>query len=635
MRATTFTLAAAAVLLAVAGCGESRNQDPTDFLVITSSPANLQTNVPAASVIQIRFTEPVDHRTVIGTNQVILVDQGNSVVPISYSFDGEIMSVTPGSPLGSNRTYGIAVREGVRDIYGQNIDTPFAATFSTGMTVTTIPNWPPFMIQSIPAPVPLGASGTFTVVGPLAQARAWHTQNLLFDGRVLVTGGERTVGFSNTERSAELFDYKLLTWSNSKSNGAKGMYYCRAGHTATLLTNGKVFISGGTPNGKEIHATAEMYDPITDNFTAVACPMTSSRVFHTATLLSNGNVLLVGGVVPINNPFTILTDTMEVFDMNGGVFNPCVVTLLAQNVFIQQPGQPIQAGQLPLGRAFHTANTLPDGSVLIAGGYTPPDVFIPFTTTDSQIYIPDAYGAGHMGTIRHTANTMRTSRACHTATTIPSGEAVGLIYIFGGFSNNPYTGACASGEVFDISAVATAANSQFLGQNGCFTMLAANMNSTRRGHTATFIPAGLVWNPNKQSNNAYQTSDGLILLAGGACYAGIQTQVQTPPYPDLWLEPVGCACSATISADLFDPWAFGKVPGLSFRGTDQSGACFQTRNASGVIQNIPQCAIGRFNHRASGFPNGQVLLTGGMDCGFCIPAPFEGIMLSSCVIYNP
>ncbi len=634
---TGLTVVMIAAIAVGAGCAKSRDGDPTDFLVISSSPANLQTNVLNSSVIQLRFTEPVDHRTVIGTSQVILVDQSNSLVPISYSFSGEILTITPGSPLGPGATYGVAVREGVRDIYGQNIETPYAMTFSTGISIAAIPNWPPFMITQQPGQQQLGPPGTFTVVGPLNQARAWHTQTLLFDGHVLVTGGERTVGFTNTERSAEIYDPKLLNWTYSKNNGGKGMYYNRAGHTATLLLNGKVFIAGGTPNGKEIHNTAEIYDPISDTFTSVASQMNLGRVFHTASLISNGNVLLAGGVVPISNPLTILTDTMEVFDINGGTFNSTVVSMLAQNIFIAQPGQPIQAGQLPMGRGHHTANNLPDGSILLAGGYTPPDYVIPFTTTDAQIYTPDTGGVGYMGVIRHSATTMLTSRACHTATSIPSGEAAGLVYVFGGFSNNPYTGACASGEVFDFNAVATSPTSQFIGQKGCFTLLAANMSATRRGHTATFISSGLVWDPNKSQNNAYNTIGGLILLAGGAGYTGIQTTtLPTPPFFDVWIEPVGCGCTAsTITADLFDPWAFGKNPGLPFRGTDQSGSCFRTRNASGMISNIPQVVLGRFNHRDTGFPNRQVLLTGGMDCGGCIPAPFEGIILSSCVVYNP
>jgi hypothetical protein len=590
-----------------------------------------QTQVDPSEVITLRFTTPIDHRTVVATNQIILADQANAIVPVSFSFHGEYLTVTPGAPLSPNATYGLAVRPGVRDIYGQNIETPFEARFTTGFVVATIPNWPPFQIVSTGGPIAPGPPGTWTTMTPMNNSRAWHTETLLQDGQVLVTGGSRTVGFTYCHHSAERFDPTVLSWTNSQSNGGRGMYYDRSGHTATLLLNGKVLIAGGTPNGNEILATAEIYDPVNDIFNIVLSNMTTSRVFHTATLIGNGNVVFVGGITPVNNPLTIMTDTIEVFDVNGGTFNQAGVTLLPQTIYSFTPGRPIQIGQMPQGRGHHTATLLPDQSILIAGGYTPPDTSIPFTTINAQFYTPDNSGIGIMGTIRQTASSMMTSRALHTATFIPSGEASGLVYIFGGFSNNPYTGACASGEVFDYTE--TAQSGQFLGQPGVFTALAAHMNVDRRSHTASFISAGMVFDPSRGLN--YNTNSGLILLAGGARYAGLQTTALTPPFPDLWIEPVGCSCVATVTSELFDPFAFAKNPALPYRGTDQSGGCFWTADAAGNQTIIPLVAVGRFNHRATSFPNGQVLLTGGMDCGFCMPLPFEGVILSSCVLYNP
>lgn len=625
-------LPAVLALALLAGCGSS-DRDPSDLIVISCSPHAGQTNVPASSIITLRFSEPVDHRTVVGTNQIILADQSNAIVPVSFSFSGEVVTLTPGSPLSPNATYGLAVRPGVRDVYGQNIETPFEARFSTGYLVASIPNWPPFTVSQTGGPIAGGPPGTWTVATPMNNARAWHTINRLQDGRILVTGGEQTVGFSYCTHTAELFDPTVLTWTQSQSNGGRGMYYDRAGHTATLLQNGKVLVAGGTPNGKEILDTAEVYDPLTDIFSIVKSAMMQKRVFHTATLIGNGNVVLIGGVVPVNNPLTIMTDTIEVFDVNSGTFNQSAVSLLPQNVFIRQPGQPLVPSQLPLGRHLHTATVLPDQSILVCGGYTPPDITVPFTTTNAQFYMPDTSGIGIMGTIQQTAGQMMTSRALHTATLIPTGEASGLVYIFGGFSNNPYTGACASGEVFDYTALAHSGPNT--GQPGTFTALAAHMNVDRRSHTATYINSGMVYDNAKQST--YTASDGLILLVGGARYAGLQTtNTLTPPYPDLWVEPVGCACTATPTTELFDPFSFGKNPALPFRGTDQSGACFWTADAQGNQTFLPQAGVGLFNHRSIAFPStGQVLVTGGMDCGFCIPQPFEGVILANCAIYNP
>ena len=68
----------------------------------------------------------------------------------------------------------------------------------------------------------------------------------------------------------------------------------RAGHTATLLGNGKVLLAGGF-DGTQALKTAEVYDPSSNTFTATSSDMTSERVGGTATLLSDGNVLLAGG----------------------------------------------------------------------------------------------------------------------------------------------------------------------------------------------------------------------------------------------------------------------------------------------------------------------------------------------------
>ena len=54
----------------------------------------------------------------------------------------------------------------------------------------------------------------------------------------------------------------------------------RAGHTATLLTNGKVLIAGGSPS---VPASAELYDPVPGTFSATG-NMTEGRVFHTTSV---------------------------------------------------------------------------------------------------------------------------------------------------------------------------------------------------------------------------------------------------------------------------------------------------------------------------------------------------------------
>jgi hypothetical protein len=85
-------------------------------------------------------------------------------------------------------------------------------------------------------------------------------------------------------------------------------------HTATLLPDGTVLIAGGETwlvsgasgwFGGSL-ATAERYDPSTEKFAPMRS-MAVGRTGHTATLLQNGNVLITGGVdyapYPPSRPF--------------------------------------------------------------------------------------------------------------------------------------------------------------------------------------------------------------------------------------------------------------------------------------------------------------------------------------------
>lgn len=180
----------------------------------------------------------------------------------------------------------------------------------------------------------------FTATGGMTVPRASHTATLLRNGKVLIAGGHKDrhaaiVLYS----SAELYDPLLNTFTATGS-----MTIRRHKHDATMLTEGKVLISGGSDERDEFgaYAVTELYDSETEQFTAAA-NMNASRYKHTSTsvLLMNGKVLLIGGakITELYNPAT---------NTFGKVKNSLGVT-----------------------RLFAATTLLPDGKVLFTGGYGP------------------------------------------------------------------------------------------------------------------------------------------------------------------------------------------------------------------------------------------------------------------------
>ena len=192
-------------------------------------------------------------------------------------------------------------------------------------------------------------TGTFTeIVGDDGGGIFGHTATLLPNGKVLLAGGfvNSVWDYSDSVsgNGAGLYDSATGVFS-----GTGNMTANRGDHTATLLANGKVLITGGAdqdPTGTGL-ASAELYDPSTGTFTQTGS-MAVGRFLHTATLLQSGKVLIVGGALTsASDPVA----TAEVYDPATGTFT--------------------MTGAMATAREQHTATLLADGRVLIAAAQPP------------------------------------------------------------------------------------------------------------------------------------------------------------------------------------------------------------------------------------------------------------------------
>jgi Kelch motif len=135
------------------------------------------------------------------------------------------------------------------------------------------------------------ATGEWALTGSMNEARAGFRTTLLTDGEVLASGGVHTGGsVPEITNTAELYDPDTGTWTLTGS-----MHHERTRHTATVLADGTVLVTGGRLSGATIpEDTAEIYDPATGTWTEapdMPAPLSNSQ----SQMLSTGQVLVFGG----------------------------------------------------------------------------------------------------------------------------------------------------------------------------------------------------------------------------------------------------------------------------------------------------------------------------------------------------
>jgi N-acetylneuraminic acid mutarotase len=228
-------------------------------------------------------------------------------------------------------------------------------------------------------------TGQWTLTGSMSSSRVLHTATLLNDGRVLVTGGySSSGGFLD---STELYDPVNGTWSYTGNIPGGGRWQ----HTATLLSDGRVLITGGEKYGIPTcsYFSTEIFDPVIGTWTSTG-NLIGSRASHKATLLLDGRVLVAGGHIGC---ITAKLNTSELYDPATGQWTPTGNLLAEINDF--------------------ALNRLSDGTVLAAGGYL--QGYIPLDL--AQLYNP-ATG------IWTAVSPLNQARGSHTGTLLSDGRVI-------------------------------------------------------------------------------------------------------------------------------------------------------------------------------------------------------------------
>lgn len=409
-------------------------------------------------------------------------------------------------------------------------------------------------------PFSITVTSSFGILTPgagMATVRTFHSATLLANGSVLVTGGYDDFGILS---SAERYDPADTSWSS-----AGAMQAARGNHTATPLPNGKVLVTGGySDNG--ITSSAELYDPASNSWSPAA-PMSVARTDHTATLLQNGVVLVAGG-----------------YGADGSI-------LASAERYDPSSDSWTSAGSMTGARGSFTVLLLGDGSVLAAGGYGNDDVL-----ASAERYDP-------AGNVWIAAGVMTAARYYHSATLLPGGN----VLLNGGYDYN--SGSLASAEQYNPAtnswkSTGSLANPRYLHTatllpNGMVLVAGGEGSNGTLDNMEMFDPASETWSPAgtlatpRSYHSATLLSNDSVLLAGGTQEYAVLSSSELFELPKLIITLAGSGSVASDSSSF--AWSgitatayyavgatvtLNAVPASGYTFSGWSGAC----SGSGVCQ---------------------------------------------------
>lgn len=374
--------------------------------------------------------------------------------------------------------------------------------------------------DDVPAGSAVLVDPAWTPVAPMNQGRELHTATLLQNGKVLVTGGNST-GNAAT-KFAELYDPAINLWAFTGQ-----MATARYAHTATLLSDGRVLVAGGY-GGFNYLSSAEIYDPATGTFSAAAS-MVGPRGVHEAVRLQDGRVLAAGGFGAMN------LNTAEIYDP-------------ASNTWASTPA-------MSATRNSPAMVLLGNGKALIVGGNSTGSM-------TAELYDPatNTWSSG---------GTLNVTRSYHSAIVLGNGKVLDV-------GNGNYTTLC---ELYDPATNSWSLTGSTLAgrQNAPLVLLpggqvlAAGSSTTANSAKAELYDPGIgSWTAidpmtvSRQGHTGTLLSNGQVLVAGGSTPSGAQYLTSAELYaaqsPATCASPADCASGFCVDGYCCDTACGGGAP---------------------------------------------------------------------------
>jgi len=483
-RGVAFALGAGALLSACGGSGGGSDggTPASPFFVTTFVPADGANGVPTNAHVVVTFSRAVAPTTV-AANAIVVGNTEDGAVAGTVGFVtdglGTTLEFAPTAPFPASRTWSVVVSPALRSTADDVLSGRTTSVFRTASGTGGGPVLPP-------------ASALRATLGRLQQGRRNHTSTLLTDGTVLVCGGffQDTVVTDRAERYSPAPEtFATLT---------DRMEQPRAGHTATRLGDGRVLLAGGwyevSSGTLNITASAEVYDPTTQTFTAVG-GMTEPRADHAALRLPDGRVFVTGGS-ELQGAFLADHASVEVFDPLTNAFTAWPVAMSHT-------------------RATHAMVDLLDGRWLLVGGSDAdlrPETF----DTTTGTFTPFAAAAGDRARFGLAA-----ARFASGSVSVVGGEAVGDVLYFdrgttrllhtGSGTTRPRSYGTASRVAADKVLVAGGidfANGSFV-LASCDLVVEGGVAGSETFGTSVRFPTGMA------NHTATVLADGRVLFCGG------------------------------------------------------------------------------------------------------------------------